>query len=85
MPHVTSMLMAGLAAVGAWGLVVPSADSASKMPGAGAADMLTSMKGDRMSLSGLRRSDENMVTTVEVVAVKEIGCEESTSPKGRKL
>jgi hypothetical protein len=75
MPHVTSMLMAGLAAVGAWGLVVPSADSASKMPGAGAADIPTSMnralKGDRMSLSGLRRSDENIVTTVEVVGIRD--------------
>ena len=75
MPHVTSMLMAGLAAVGAWGLVVPSADSASKMPGAGAADIPTSMnralKGDRMFLSGLRRSDENIVTTVEVIGLRD--------------
>ena len=73
MPHVTSMLMAGLAAVGAWGLVVPSADSASKMPGADAANIPTSMnralKGDRMS-SGLRRGDENIVTTVEVVGIR---------------
>jgi hypothetical protein len=65
MPHVTSMLMAGLAAVGAWGLVIPSADSARKMPGAGAADIATSInrarKGDRMTLSGLRRGDERIL------------------------
>jgi hypothetical protein len=69
------MLMAGLAAVGAWGLAVPSADSASKMPGAGAADISTSInrarKGDRMPLSGLRRSDDNIVTTVEVVGIRD--------------
>jgi hypothetical protein len=59
------MLMAGLAAVGAWGLGVPSADSASKMPGAGAADISTSinraLKGDRMTLSDLRRGDERIL------------------------
>jgi hypothetical protein len=73
MPHITSTLMAGLAAVGAWALVVPAAESASKAPGAGAGDIHWPMdlayKGDRMSLPSLRRSDKNIVTTVEVVGI----------------
>jgi hypothetical protein len=46
------------------------------MPGAVAADIPTSMnralKGDRMSLSGRRRSDENTATTVEVIGLHDV-------------
>jgi hypothetical protein len=69
MPYLTSMLMAGLAAVGAWALVVPTAETAPKVPGAGAGDLHWQIdlarKGDRLSVAGLRRGDENLVTTVE--------------------
>jgi hypothetical protein len=61
MPYVTSMIMAGLAAVGAWALTVPAAEPASKVPGAGYIHwpMDLAFKGDRMSVPALRRSDEN--------------------------
>ena len=39
MPYVTSMLMAGLATVGAWALVVSAAEPASKVPAAGTGDI----------------------------------------------
>src|SRR3981189_1722033 len=75
MPYVTSMLMAGLAAVGAWALVVPAAEPASKVSAVGTGDIHRPMdlafKGDRMSLPGLRRSDENIVTTVEVIGIRD--------------
>src|SRR3981189_2334814 len=75
MPYVTSMLMAGLAAVGAWALVVPAAEPASKVSAVGTGDIHRPMdlafKGDRMSLPGLRRSDENTVTTVEVIGLRD--------------
>jgi hypothetical protein len=75
MPYVTSMLMAGLAAVGAWALVVPAAEPASKVSAVGTGDihwpMDLAFKGDRMSLPGLRRSDENTVTTVEVIGLRD--------------
>jgi len=64
MAHVTSILIGALAAVGAWALVVPAAETATKAPGAGAGDLHWPMdlafKGDRMSPSaaGLRRGDD---------------------------
>jgi hypothetical protein len=71
MPYVTSMLMGGLAAVGAWALVAP--EPASKAPAAGDIHwpMDLAFKGDRMSLPGLRRGDENTVTTVEVIGLRD--------------
>src|SRR3979490_2598227 len=75
MPYVTSMLMAGLATVGAWALVVSAAGPASKVPAAGTGDihwpMDLALKGGRLAPPGLRRSDENIVTTVEVIGLRD--------------
>jgi hypothetical protein len=62
MPHITSILIGALVAVGAWALVVPAAETASQAPGAGAGDIHwpidLARKGDRMSgarvVAGLR-------------------------------
>jgi hypothetical protein len=62
MPHITSILIVALAAVGAWALVVPAAETASQVPGAGAGDIHwpidLARKGDRTpavrAVAGLR-------------------------------
>ena len=55
MAHVTSVLIGALAAVGAWALVVPAAETATKVPGAGAGDLHWTVdlahKGDRLSVT----------------------------------
>jgi hypothetical protein len=78
MPQLTSILIGALAAVGAWALVVP-AETATKVPGAGAGDLHWQVdlarKGDRLSVAG--RSDDrdgrilvqsDAVTNVSIVA-----------------
>ena len=53
MHHLTSVLMGGLAAVGAWAMVAPSSAPASRMPGVGGLDAQVSVnraaKGDRLA------------------------------------
>jgi hypothetical protein len=77
MPHITSVLIGGLAAVGAWALVVPPSDSQSKTPGNAAdiqAPVNRAAKGDRFALPRLPRlprSNESTVTTVEVVGIRD--------------
>ena len=71
MPYLTSMLMAGLAAVGAWALVVPTAETAAKVPGAGAGDLHWPMdmarKGDRMSVAGRDDRDGRVLFQADAV------------------
>jgi len=74
MPHVTSILIGALAAVGAWALVVPAAETATKVPGAGAADIHwpidLARKGDRMPVAGLRRGDDTIPLTNVTIVTK---------------
>jgi hypothetical protein len=69
MAHVTSILIGALAAVGAWALVVPAAETASQVPGAGAGDLHWPMdlarKGDRMSVASLRRGDDGILVQTD--------------------
>jgi hypothetical protein len=75
MPHITSILIGALAAVGAWALVVPAAETATKAPGAGDIHwpMDLARKGDRLSVTALRGDDRiqfpaDPVNNVTVVA-----------------
>jgi hypothetical protein len=64
MHHLTSMLMGGLAAVGAWALVTPSS-----APAHDESSVNRTAKGDRLAVPRPQRGDQGSVTTVEVVGI----------------
>jgi hypothetical protein len=72
--HITSSLFGGLAAVTAWALVAPSFDQAARASLAADNNHQTvnrAIKADRMALPRAPTGGDHLVTTVEVVGVRD--------------
>lgn len=70
--HITSSLFGGLAAIAAWALVAPASNSPPQsFAGETATSVNRAAKSDRVIPPRLRGGDENTVSTVEVIGIRD--------------